>query len=151
MYRYHERQHSPVCATVCRMLGDPRAALEQRIEEIKAEIATIGSLRPGTLSRQYNVCGTPGCRCKEDPDQRHGPYHQLSYTWHGRSRSEFVREQELTRVEEQVRNYARLRSLVDQWVDAAIELARMEREKLRNPQANSRPKRPISKKKRATR
>ncbi len=133
------------------MPADPRAALQQRIETIKAEIVALGPLRPGTLSRQYNVCGTPGCRCKADPDQRHGPYHQLSYTWQGRSRSEFVREPEIARVQEQVRNYARLRALVDQWVEAAIELARLERQTLRYPQANSRPKSRNSKKTRTTR
>jgi hypothetical protein len=133
------------------MPADPGAALQQRIEAIKAEITALGPLRPGTLSRQYNVCGTAGCRCKDDPDQRHGPYHQLSYTWHGRSRSEFVRTQEIARVEEQVRNYARLRALVDQWVHAAIELARLERQRLRYPQGNSRPKARIPKKQRAPR
>lgn len=130
---------------------DQSAALQKRIEEIKAEITALGPLRPGTLSRQYNVCGTPGCRCKEDPEQRHGPYHQLSYTWRGRSRSEFVREPEIARVQEQVQNYARLRALVDQWVEAAIELARLERQKMRSPQGNSRPKLRISKKSRPSR
>jgi len=130
------------------MSADPGATLEHRIEQIKAEIAALGPLRPGTLSRQYNVCGTSGCRCKDDPDQRHGPYHQLSYTWHGRSRSEFVREQELTRVQEQVRNYARLRELVDRWVEAAIELAHLERQRLRYPQGTSPPKSRLSKKRR---
>jgi len=138
-------------ATVRRMSADRGTLLQHRIEQLKAEIASLGALRPGTLSRQYNVCGTPGCRCKDDPDQRHGPYHQLSYTWNGRSRSEFVREQEIARVQEQVRNYARLRTLVDQWVDAAIELARLERQRLRYPQGNSRPKSRIPKRRRTTR
>lgn len=130
---------------------DHSAALQRRIAQIKAEITALGPLRPGTLSRQYNVCGTPGCRCKEDPAQRHGPYHQLSYTWRGRSRSEFVREPEIARVHEQVQNYARLRALVDQWVEAAIELARLERQKMRYPQEHSPTKARISKKRRTPR
>jgi hypothetical protein len=133
------------------MSEDPRIALQKRIEQIKTELAALGALRPGTLTQQYNVCGTAGCRCKEDPAQRHGPYHQLSYTWQGRSRSEFVREQELSLVQEQLRNYTRLRALVNEWVDNAIELARVERQKLRHPQDNSRPKSRISKKKRMPR
>jgi len=138
-------------ATVARMAHDPGAPLQRRIAQIKAEIATLGPLRPGTLSRQYNVCGTPGCRCKDDPAQRHGPYHQLSYTWHGRSRSEFVRESELVRVQEQLRTYARLRELLDQWIDAAIELARLQRQHVRSPQENSRPQSRIPGKKQVTR
>lgn len=138
-------------ATLARMAHDPQGVLQHRIDDIKAAIAALGPLRPGTLSRQYNVCGTPGCRCKEAPAQRHGPYHQLSYTWHGRSRSEFVREPELARVREQLGNYARLRDLVDQWLDAAIELARMERQQSRSPQENSRLKPRIPRKQRTTR
>ena len=133
-------------ATLAPMPPDPQTVLQHRIAAIKGALAALGPLRPGTLSRQYNVCGTPGCRCKADPDHRHGPYHQLSYTWHGRSRSEFVREPELARVQEQLHTYARLRSLIDQWVDAAIELARLERQHLRSPQENSRPKSRLSKK-----
>jgi hypothetical protein len=133
------------------MSEDPRIALQKRIEQIKTELAALGALRPGTLTQQYNVCGTAGCRCKEDPAQRHGPYHQLSYTWQGRSRSEFVRERELSLVQEQLRNYTQLRALVNEWVDNAIELARVERQKLRHPQDNSRPKSRISKKKRMPR
>jgi len=116
------------------------AELHRRIDRIKAELTTLGPLRPGTLSQQYNVCGTPGCRCKDDPPQKHGPYPQLSYTWHARSRSEFVREAEIPQLQEQLRNYARLRTLVDEWIDAAIQLARLEREQRRRPQANSQPK-----------
>ena len=133
------------------MASDPGTRLQRRIAAIKAELIALGPLRPGTLTRQYNVCGTPGCRCKDDPAQRHGPYHQLSYTWQGKSRSEFVRAPEIARLEEQLRNYARLRNLVNQWVAAAIELARLERQKLRYPQGNSRPKSPIVRKRRTTR
>jgi len=120
------------------------AALHRRIEQIKAEIITLGPLRPGTLSQQYNVCGTPGCRCKDDPPHKHGPYPQLSYTWRARSRSEFVRADEVGQVEEQLRNYARLRNLIDQWIDAAIALACLERQERRRPQQNSRSKPRVS-------
>jgi len=59
-----------------------------------------------------------------------------------------VREPEVARVAEQVRTYARLRSLVDEWVEAAIELARLERQQLRYPQGNVRAKSRIPKKRR---
>jgi Family of unknown function (DUF6788) len=109
------------------------AVLQRRIAHIKAELTALGPLRPGTLSQQYNVCGTPGCRCKDDPPHKHGPYSQLSYTWRARSRSEFVRAEEIGQLEQQLRTYARLRTLIDQWIDAAIELARLERQERRRP------------------
>jgi hypothetical protein len=95
-----------------------------RIEAIKDQLARLGPLRPGRLSRQFNVCGNPGCRCKANPPQKHGPYYQLSYTWQGRSRTEFVRRQDLPTVRQQVRNYQRLRILVQNWIAAELEHSR---------------------------
>lgn len=120
-------------------MGEDRgSALRRRIEQIKSELAALGALRPGTLTQQYNVCGTPGCRCKAHPPEKHGPYYQLSYTWHGQSRSESVLAQEVERVREQLRNYQCLRALLDDWITSGIELARLERRAVRHPQEKSR-------------
>src|SRR5919198_1516505 len=76
--------------------------LEQRIHSIKHEIAALGDLRPGALSLQYNVCGSPSCRCKADPPLKHGPYPQVSFTWHGKSTTQFVREDDVEEVRQQL-------------------------------------------------
>lgn len=101
--------------------------LSRRIQRIKAQIAALGDLRPGALSEQYNVCRTPGCRCKAEPPQKHGPYHQLSYSRRGRSRTENVRSADLGDVRAQIANYHKLRDLIDEWIDTAIELDRLRR------------------------
>ena len=36
------------------------STLESQIAGIKQEINNIGDLRRGSLSAQYNICGTPG-------------------------------------------------------------------------------------------
>ncbi len=107
------------------------AELSRRIERIKAQLGKLGDLRPGTLSEQYNVCTTPGCRCKAEPPQKHGPYHQLSYSRNGRSRTENVASEDLAAVRAQISNYHKLRELMDQWIDAAIELDRLRRSQKR--------------------
>ena len=94
-------------------------ALEQRIERIKHKLAAIGDLRPGSVSEQYNVCGSPSCRCKANPPQRHGPYYQLSWTRNRRSKTRFVRRPELAAVQTEIRNYKRLQGLVGQWIELA--------------------------------
>ena len=113
--------------------------IDQRIAAIKSEIGSLGPLRPGSLSRQYNVCGNPTCRCKADPAQRHGPYYQLSYTHQKNSSSQFVRAAELADVELQLSNYQRLRALVDEWVGLGIERAKALRdaEKIRRSSSKS--------------
>jgi uncharacterized protein DUF6788 len=99
--------------------------LEKQIERLKSKIAAIDDLRPGSLSEQYNVCGKPGCRCKDSPPRKHGPYYQLSFTRKGKSSSRFVRREHLPLVRRQVSNYARLRALVDRWIDLATELSNL--------------------------
>lgn len=105
--------------------------LERRIERTKEKLASLGELRPGSLSEQYNVCGTPACRCKADPPQRHGPYYQLGWTRNGKSTTRFVRRSELVAVRRQLKNYAGLQSLVEEWIDLSIELCELKRAEVR--------------------
>ncbi len=103
------------------------AELTGRIKRIKAQLVALGDLRPGALSEQYNTCRSAGCRCKADPPDKHGPYHQLSYTRHRRSRTESVRPEHLVDVQAQLATYRRWQALLDEWLDAAIELDRLRR------------------------
>ena len=99
--------------------------LERRIQRIKAQLLALEDLRPGNLSKQYTVCGKEGCRCQADPSQRHGPYLKLGWTRKRRSTTRFVRREDAVTVRAQVRNYQRLQKLLDQWIEAAIELCEL--------------------------
>lgn len=68
----------------------------EQIREQLMELLHEGPMLPGSIKKQWNVCGMPGCRCK-DPDnpQKHGPYNQLSFTLAGKSTSMFVKDDEL--------------------------------------------------------
>ena len=101
------------------------AELERQIEKVKRDLAALGDLRPGSLSTQYNVCGTPGCRCKATPPQKHGPYYQVSFSRKGKSSSKFVRIEDLPSIERQLKNYERMKELVDRWIDLATELSNL--------------------------
>ena len=106
-------------------------ALEGRIQRIKAELSGLGELRPGILSQQYNVCGTPGCRCKATPPEKHGPYYQLSWSRKRKSATRFVRRPELRAVRGQIKNYRRLQQLIDEWIDASLEICEIRRQQTR--------------------
>ncbi len=104
-------------------------SLEGKIGRVKKQLVELGHFRPGSLSKQYNVCGNPNCRCKDTPPKKHGPYYQLSSTRKGKSRSKFVRKEDVAAVRKQLKNYAKLRKLLEGWIDAAEELSilRLER------------------------
>ena len=99
------------------------ATLERQIEKLKLELSAIGDMRPGSLSTQYNVCGKAGCRCKAMPPVKHGPYYQVSYTRKGKSSSKFVKKEDLPEVRKQLKNYARMKLLIERWIDLATELS----------------------------
>ena len=102
--------------------------IEQQIARIKKELADLGPLHPGSLSRQYNVCGKPGCRCKARPKpRRHGPYYKVSYVFRGRFTSRFVPQQEVKAVRVELANYKRLRKLTEAWVELALRRAKEKR------------------------
>jgi len=110
--------------------------LERRIAKITTQLAQLGDLRIGSLSEQYNVCGRAGCRCKASPPLKHGPYHQLSFTRKGKSSTRFVRRGELTTVKQQMRNYEKLRKLVDQWVNLGTELSNLKLDQQRKSRSH---------------
>ena len=116
-------------------------SLEARIAKLKRAIVHLGDLRPGKLSQQYNVCGKAECRCKADPPQKHGPYYQLSFTRSGKSSTQFVRKEDLAVVRQQLRNYQRLRELIDRWIALGMELSRL-RLQPSEPSRGVSPKRP---------
>jgi len=41
------------------------AAVEKRLIRIRSEITAIGSFLPGSITKQYNVCGNKNCKCKD--------------------------------------------------------------------------------------
>ena len=105
------------------------AQIEHRIEQLKQQLTRLGAIHPGSLSEQYNVCGKAGCRCKDAKNpQKHGPYHQLSFTWRGRGGTRFVRAERLAEVRQKVANYKRFRELSEEWVDLALALEQVQRE-----------------------
>ena len=89
--------------------------LERRIEKIKQELQTIQQMRPGSLTCQYH-----------NPKDKTGAYYQLSYTHKMKSRTEYVRSEFVPRIREEISEYKRFRALVNQWVELAIKLSKMQ-------------------------
>ena len=95
-----------------------------RVEKIKLELQKIGSMRPGSLNKQFTVCGRPGCRCV-DPSKpkRHGPYFQLSYVHNGKSTTQFIQKELVPVVSRQLKTYKNFRALTAELVDLALTIA----------------------------
>lgn len=99
--------------------------LEKRVEEIKARLALVGEMRPGSINKQLTVCGNSSCRCADPKRPRkHGPYYQLSYVHQGKSTTQFIQKELVGAVRIQLANYKNFKALTTAWVDIALTLAK---------------------------
>lgn len=97
--------------------------LEKRIEMLKKEMLALGPMHPGALSKQFNICGNPTCKCKDKHNpQKHGPYYNLSYTFRKKSRTKFIRQELVDDFARYTDAYKKFRQLVEELVQCNIDL-----------------------------
>lgn len=101
-------------------------AIEKKIEKVKKQLLQIREMRPGSLSKQYNVCGMPGCRCK-DPEnpKKHGPYYNLSYTVKGKGGTKFIRKEFAKKIAEETAQYRKFKKLMELWISLSVDLSNL--------------------------
>jgi hypothetical protein len=85
-------------------------------EKAKARIAEIGFTCEGSLVERYTTCNNPNCRCA-DPDQRHGPYWQLSWKQGGKTVSKLLSAEDARLYREWIENRHRLEAELQQMRD----------------------------------
>lgn len=88
--------------------------LQKRIQSLQRQLAQLGPLRPGCLSRQYRK-----------PKEKLGAFYQLSYTHQMKSRSEYIPNELAPQIQKELARYQRYRKLTQQWIDLSIELSRL--------------------------
>jgi hypothetical protein len=105
-------------------MSTPLQRTEDRIERIKRELLALGPMRPGSITRQYRL-----------PKERERPFYQISYTHRMRSRSEYVRPDNLATLRKETATFRRFRKLIDQWVGLALAASQL---RVRNAQKKTR-------------
>jgi len=105
---------------------------DKQIDQIKKRLVALGDARPGSVSKQYNVCGKLGCKCKDKENpQKHGPYYILSYRYAGKNTTEYVSPLYLRLLDRQIKNYSAMMDLINKWVGICIQKSRKEIKLLR--------------------
>ncbi len=93
--------------------------LRQRRDEIRAELAGIGDLRPGSLVGRYRRCGKPTCHCAGEGHEGHGPSWSLTRAVGGRTVTRIIPPAAVPRTREQIAEYRRLRRLTGELVEVS--------------------------------
>ena len=97
--------------------------LERKIQALKKKLIGVGEMHPGAVSKQYNICGTAGCKCKDKENPaKHGPYSNLNFTFKGKSRTKFIRKELERDFKRYTVNYKKFREYSEQLIECNIEL-----------------------------
>jgi hypothetical protein len=105
------------------LVGGTRRAMartvEERLEEynrrhreLAAQIAEIGIVAVGSVTRRYTRCTSLGCRCRADPPAPHGPYWQWSAKVNGKTVTKRLTATEAQLYQEWIGNDRRIRALL---------------------------------------
>jgi uncharacterized protein DUF6788 len=104
----------------------PTPAQQARAARIAAQIAETaqaGFILPGTLTERMTRCGYPGCRCRADPPQLHGPYHQWTRKIGGKTVTRLLTDDQLADYQPWFDNQRRLRALISELENLSQEIA----------------------------
>lgn len=94
--------------------ADP-AARREAIAKIRRRIGQMGLACSGTLLERLKTCGKSNCRCAQDPDARHGPYHEWSRRKGGRLLHSSVTPQQAEQIRQAIGNYREILELLKRW------------------------------------
>lgn len=103
---------------------------DRQIQRIQTQLAALGPMRPGTLTRQYR-----------QPQRQQGAYYQIRYTYQMKSHTEYVPKREVGMVRKEIAIYRRYKQLTAQWVDLALQRSRRRRQLARSAASQSSSKR----------
>jgi|GEM_PF-423690 hypothetical protein len=103
-------------------------SFDRQIQRIQTQLAKLGPMRPGTLTRQYR-----------QPERQQGAYYQLSYTYQMKSHTEYVPKREVVAVRKEIAVYQRYKKLTAQWIDLALQRSRLRLRLARLAASQSRP------------
>lgn len=88
------------------------AAYHNDYRQLAGQLANVGLISAGSITRRYTQCGTPTCRCHADPPRKHGPYYQWTAKVTGKTVTKRLTETEARLYQEWIDNDRELRSLI---------------------------------------
>lgn len=88
--------------------------IEKKIAGVKEKLMSIGEMRPGSLTYQY-----------QRPKEKKGGFFQISYTYRMKSKTEYVKAEFVQDLRRQIATFKRFKKLTQRWIDLAIRHSQM--------------------------
>lgn len=96
--------------------------LRRQRDELKARVAEVADLRPGSLVERYRRCGKGGCHCAEKGAAGHGPSWSLTREVGGKTVTRVIPAGAVAETREQIAEHRRFRALVRELVETSEQL-----------------------------
>ena len=108
-------------------MTEPRSLADlQRLDaayrSATARLTEIGFTCEGSLIERYTTCKNPNCRCV-NPEQRHGPYWQISWKDAGKTVSKILPADDAALYQEWIANRRALEAVLDEMRDLSRQAA----------------------------
>jgi hypothetical protein len=102
-------------------------ALRLQRDQLKADLAQLGDMRPGSLVARYRKCGKPTCHCAKPGSKGHGPSYSLTHPVAGKTVTRIIPAGAAAdRTREQLEQYHRFRQLVQQLTTVSEQLCNLQ-------------------------
>lgn len=101
------------------------ASYERRYRELAEQLAEIGLISSGSVTRRFTHCASAGCRCHGDPPQPHGPYYQWTTKVNGKTVTRRLNPEEAKLYKEWIANDRKMRRLITQMRQVAAKASEL--------------------------
>lgn len=112
------------------------ATYQRRYRELAAQLADIGYIAAGSITRRHTRCGNTGCRCHGDPPKMHGPYWQWTAKIDGKTITRRLSKTEAELYQRWIANDRQLRAIITQMREVAAKATEL----IRNEATSKEPK-----------
>ena len=108
------------------------ATYQRRYRELAAQLADVGYIAAGSITRRHTRCANAGCRCHADPPQMHGPYWQWTAKIDGKTVTRRLSDTEAGLYQEWIANDRQLRAIITQMREVAAKATELIRNEVTN-------------------
>jgi hypothetical protein len=111
------------------------ATYRSRYRVLVAQLADVGYIAAGSITRRHTRCGTPSCRCHADPPQMHGPYWQWTAKIDGKTVTRRLSQTEAELYQGWIANDRQLRAIITQMRQVAAKATELTMNEAKNKSA----------------
>jgi len=122
-------------------MSESLQALERKRAEVLQKIASLGDLRPGSLTTTQGKCGKAECCCRQPNHPGHGPHWRITYKVEGKTKSESLYEEAaIQKAEREIDEFRRYQQLSREFVELSTRICRARPTVTTDAQEKKRPK-----------